>query len=203
MTSLTRGIWIWHKRTCQWNRQTHRHRGQSVVAKSEEGWGGMEKKFGISRRKRSHRDQTSNEVLLYSTRDYVLCPVMNQKRIWYRMYNVKVKMLVAQLRPAPCNPRTVAHQAPWSMGFSRQEYWGGLHSLPQGIFLTQGLNLGSDCRQILYHLSHQGLCRLAEINFNKIHLKKRCLINIMLLLKLPCIWSRHMVVPESLWKRHF
>ena len=29
--------------------------------------------------------------------------------------------------------------------------------LPQGIFLTQELNLGFlHCRQILYHLSHQG-----------------------------------------------
>ena len=31
----------------------------------------------------------------------------------------------------------------------------GSHSLLQGIFLTQGLNLGLlHCRQILYHLSH-------------------------------------------------
>ena len=31
------------------------------------------------------------------------------------------------------------------------------HFLLQGIFPTQGLNLGlSHCRQILYHLSHQG-----------------------------------------------
>ena len=36
---------------------------------------------------------------------------------------------------------TVAHQAPLSMGFSRQEYCSGLHALLQGIFLTQGLNL--------------------------------------------------------------
>ena len=33
----------------------------------------------------------------------------------------------------------------------------GCHSLLQGIFLTQRLNLGlPHCRQILYHLSHQG-----------------------------------------------
>ena len=33
----------------------------------------------------------------------------------------------------------------------------GCHLLPQGIFPTQGLNLGLlHCRQILYHLSHQG-----------------------------------------------
>ena len=31
------------------------------------------------------------------------------------------------------------------------------HSLPGGIFQTQGLNLGLlHCRQILYHLNHQG-----------------------------------------------
>ena len=33
----------------------------------------------------------------------------------------------------------------------------GSHSLLQGVFLTQGLNLGLlHCRWILYHLSHQG-----------------------------------------------
>ena len=33
----------------------------------------------------------------------------------------------------------------------------GCHSLLQGIFLTQGLNPSlPHCRQILYHLSHQG-----------------------------------------------
>ena len=46
----------------------------------------------------------------------------------------------------PCRVRlfttlwTVAHQAPLSLGFSRQEYWSGLPALLQGIFLTQGLN---------------------------------------------------------------
>ena len=33
---------------------------------------------------------------------------------------------VAQLRPTLCDLWTVAHQAPPSMGFSRQEYWSGL-----------------------------------------------------------------------------
>ena len=35
---------------------------------------------------------------------------------------------------------TVALQAPLSMGFSRQEYWSGLHALLQGIFPTHGSN---------------------------------------------------------------
>ena len=30
-------------------------------------------------------------------------------------------------------PWTVAHQAPWSMGFSRQEYWSRLLCLPPGF----------------------------------------------------------------------
>ena len=37
-------------------------------------------------------------------------------------------------------PWTVAHQAPLSMGFSRQEYWSGWTCPPQGIFPTQGSN---------------------------------------------------------------
>ena len=53
---------------------------------------------------------------------------------------------------------TVAYQAPPpSMEFSRQEYWSGLHFLLQGIFPTQGSNLGLlPCRRTLYQLSHQG-----------------------------------------------
>ena len=39
---------------------------------------------------------------------------------------------------------TVAHQVPLSMGFSRQEYGSGLHSL-QGIFPIQGWNLSLLC----------------------------------------------------------
>ena len=43
---------------------------------------------------------------------------------------------------------------PW--GFSRQEYWGRLPSLLQGIFPAKGSNPGLlHYRQILYCLSHQ------------------------------------------------
>ena len=40
---------------------------------------------------------------------------------------------------------TAARQAPLSMGFSRQEYWSGLHALLQGVFPTQGSNLSLLC----------------------------------------------------------
>ena len=52
-------------------------------------------------------------------------------------------------------PWSVAGQAPLSMEFSRQDTGVGGHFLLQGIFLTQGSNLGLlHCRQILYHLSY-------------------------------------------------
>ena len=57
-----------------------------------------------------------------------------------------------------CSVVSVAHQAPLSMGFSRQEHWSS-HFLLQGIFLTQRSNLHLlglvHCRRIPYPLSHQ------------------------------------------------
>ena len=59
-----------------------------------------------------------------------------------------VKVLAAQ-------SWTITRQAPLSMEFSRQEYWVGSHSLLQGIFPTQELNLDLvHHRQILHHLSY-------------------------------------------------
>ena len=50
----------------------------------------------------------------------------------------------------------IAHEAPLPMKFSSRNTRVVCHDLLQGIFLTQGSNLGlPHCRQILYHLSHQ------------------------------------------------
>ena len=38
-----------------------------------------------------------------------------------------------------CSPRTVACQAPWSMGFSRQEHWSGLPRPPLGELPHPGI----------------------------------------------------------------
>ena len=75
-------------------------------------------------------------------------PTPSQKAVLYVGQKVKVRSLShAQLFATPW---TVAHQAPPSMEFSRQEYWSGLHFLLQGFFLNQGLNLGLlHCRRIL------------------------------------------------------
>ena len=52
--------------------------------------------------------------------------------------------------PTVCDPPAcIAHQAPLSMGLSRQDYWRiNGHFLLQGIFPMQGLN------QISCHLLH-------------------------------------------------
>ena len=52
-------------------------------------------------------------------------------------------------------PWSIGHQAPLSMGFSRQEYWSGVPYPPPGDFLTQEWNQNLlwllHCWQILYH----------------------------------------------------
>ena len=66
-------------------------------------------------------------------------------------FSSSVTQLCPTLRPHGLWP----HQAPLSMGFSRQEYWGGQPFPSPGDF--QGSNLGlPHCRQIPYCLSHQG-----------------------------------------------
>ena len=54
-------------------------------------------------------------------------------------------------------PQTAAHQAPLSMGLSRQEYWSGLPCPSPGDLPHPGIEPGLlHCKQTLYCLSHQG-----------------------------------------------
>ena len=59
-------------------------------------------------------------------------------------------------------PWTVAHQAPLSMGFSRQEYWNGLPFSSPGDLLDPGIELESSAWQmnsfLLSHLGSPGFC---------------------------------------------
>ena len=65
-------------------------------------------------------------------------------------------------------PWTVAGQAPLSMGFSRQQYWSELPFPPPGDLLTQRSNTGLlHCRQIRYHLNHQGSPHIPGCKPNK------------------------------------
>ena len=54
-----------------------------------------------------------------------------------------------------CSLQPLGLHSPWNS--PSQNTGVGSHSLLQGIFPTQGMNPGLlHCRQILYHLSHQG-----------------------------------------------
>ena len=48
-------------------------------------------------------------------------------------YSLRVVFSRQVVSDSFCNPKTVAHQAPLFMGFSRQEYWSGL-PFPSLIF---------------------------------------------------------------------
>ena len=57
--------------------------------------------------------------------------------------------------PMNCSPPGLRLLCPWNSPGKNTGV--GSHSILQGIFPTQGSNLGlPHCRQILYHLSHQG-----------------------------------------------
>ena len=59
-----------------------------------------------------------------------------------------VCVLVTQSCLTFCSPWwTAAHQAPLSMGFSRQEYWGGLPCPPLGDLPNTGMEPGSPVLQ--------------------------------------------------------
>ena len=65
--------------------------------------------------------------------------------------------LVAQSCLALCNSMVCQWDSPG------KNTGMGCHSLLQGLFPTQGSNPGQlHCRQILYHLSHQGSPRILE-----------------------------------------
>ena len=87
--------------------------------------------------------------------------VLYSSLLWPRYSQALVSFvlcLVAQLCPTLCNPMDCSLPSSFVRGDSPGESTGvGSHALLQGIFPTQGSNLGlPPCRQILYCLSHQG-----------------------------------------------
>ena len=84
----------------------------------------------------------------------------------YRQHKILTILCVRAVVSDSATPWTVVSQTPLFMAFSRQEYWSGLHSLLQGIFLTQGSNPGlMHCRGVLYHLNHQGIPTVLLIRY--------------------------------------
>ena len=70
-------------------------------------------------------------------------------------------------------PWTAAHQAPLSMGFSRQDYWSGLPFPSLGDLPDAGIKLIISCigRQILYHWATWEA--LNQLHSNKIKILKK------------------------------
>ena len=81
---------------------------------------------------------------------------MDHQGLWAQI--CAVLCLVAQSYPTLCNPIDSSPPGSSVRGDSPGKNTGvGCHALLQGIFPTQGWNPGlQHCRQILYHLSHQG-----------------------------------------------
>ena len=80
------------------------------------------------------------------------------------------------------------------MGFPRQGYWSGSHLLLQGIFQTQGSNLGLlHCRRIIYRLSHQGSpwLTLLSITSKSIHVAANGIISFFFMTMLYSIVYMH------------
>ena len=61
--------------------------------------------------------------------------------------NYSVTVLVAQSCPTLCDPMGSAHQAPLSMGSSRQGYWSGLPFPSPGDLPNPGIEPGSPALQ--------------------------------------------------------
>ena len=78
-----------------------------------------------------------------------------------------MKVLVAQLCPILCDPMDCSLPGSSVHGIVLKNTGVGYHSLLQGIFLIQGSNLDLlHCRQILYHLSHQGSPHIIRWPYN-------------------------------------
>jgi len=86
----------------------------------------------------------------------------SSKRIQKSKSRNSVTVLVIQSCPNLCNPMDYSLPRSSVHGISQEEYGVSIHSLFQGIFLTQASNLGLlHCRQILDCLIR---CRMEEKN---------------------------------------
>ena len=144
-----------------------------MVTKVGKGWEGIKQEFWINRYTLLYIKQISNKDILYSIRNYIQYLVINyngtefeKEKSWIIFctpetlyYKSTMKVLVTQLCPTLCNPIDCTQPSrllcPWDSPGKNTEV--GSHSFLQGIFMTQGSNPDLlHCRQILYHLSHQG-----------------------------------------------
>ena len=80
--------------------------------------------------------------ITHSSLQYIGCSSKNARALQAHRH------VLAQWCPTLCDPVDCTLQAPLSMGFSRQEYWGGLPFPSPGDLPSSGIELG------LLHLLH-------------------------------------------------
>ena len=120
------------------------------------GWTTLERLFGT----RSRKIPFSTERIWWLTHQYHsqewvslptqcqhACGSLESGPVWIRhcvyWHNTEVCQSLSRVWLFAI-PWPVTHQAPLSMGFSRQDYWSRLPSLLQGIFRTPGTSLQAD-----------------------------------------------------------
>ena len=85
-------------------------------------WGLLPRKLMYHNYNKNTKSVCSNHNLLY-TRNI---PFANNNQVMYLPYIIPPAYMCARSFLTLCNPQTIAHQTPLSMGFPRQEYWSGL-----------------------------------------------------------------------------
>jgi len=109
-----------------------------------------------------------------------------------------VLCLVAQLCPTLCDPINCSPPGSSVHGNSPGKNTGvGCHALLQGIFPTQGSNVGLlHCRQILYQLSYQGSLRDALLTSKSVwHFNHNSYLILVILINLSLtVWHEAILV---------
>ena len=97
---------------------------------------------------------------VHDANGYVLRKPLLEKKI----FSLHTCVCANSLQSCPTLCNTMDRRLPGFFvhgGFSRQEHWSGLSCPPPGDLPDPGLNPGLPyCRQVLYHLSHQGSTNL-------------------------------------------
>ena len=116
----------------------------------------------LQRRKRARKGSSTSTRLVFKLRSDCSLAFLSTAS------GCVVCVLVAQSCLTPCDPKDCSLTGSSAHGDSPGKNTGvGCHALLQGIFPTPGSNPGlPHCRQILYHLSHQGSPLLRQANMD-------------------------------------
>ena len=102
--------------------------------------------------------------------------------------------------PSLCDLWTVIHQAPLSMGFSRQDYWSGLPSPPPGNLPDPGIESESFMSPAMAGRFFTTIGTWKALTFTRIaiNLKDRRTSLVVQILRLPCFYCReHGLLPNQ------